>query len=119
MTAVLNKKTLLQKSDTISQEDIDRLMGMAHQPLTLERELEKGLSKEATNQLLRVMRGLPGTFTVSDITAQVSLSHVSIRKYLKLFEQEGWLLSHTEFGTIGRPTIYYRINPAAQIPDDY
>lgn len=118
--AFLNKKNILEQTNKISQLEIDALVGLndSHN-LTTEKELEKGLTKETANRILQLIQTAPAIFTVNDIQEKTKLSHVSIRKYFKFFEKEGWLVAQTEYGSIGRPIIYYSINPESQLPSEY
>ncbi|MBS7576816.1 MULTISPECIES: response regulator [unclassified Enterococcus] len=116
----LNKKNILEQTEKISQTEIDTLVGLNGQhSLVGEKELEKGLTRETANQILKLIQAAPAVFTVNDFQEKTKLSHVSIRKYFKFFEKEGWLVAQTEYGSIGRPIIYYSINPTGQMPSEY
>ncbi|MCH4176590.1 MAG: response regulator [Streptococcaceae bacterium] len=118
--AFVKKKNILEQAEKISQTEIDTLIGLnSNHNLSNEKELEKGLTKETANRMLKLIQNAPTIFTVNDIQAQTKLSHVSIRKYFKFFEKEGWLIAQTEYGSIGRPIIYYSINPEGQMPSEY
>jgi len=49
-----------------------------------------------------------GDFTVNDITSLANLSHVSVRKYLRYLEDKQVIEMRLEYGTVGRPTAFYR-----------
>ena len=45
---------------------------------------------------------------MNDITSLANLSHVSVRKYLRYLEDKQVIEMRLEYGTVGRPTAFYR-----------
>ncbi len=102
---------IIQKRDTISQQELDEGIFAKGSDFTDDAGLPKGLDR---NTLLRVwthIEQIRGEFTAEEIAKSVGISQVSTRKYLKFFLQTDLLRVEINYGAVGRPVYkYHRIN---------
>ncbi|WP_225743414.1 response regulator [Marinilactibacillus sp. Marseille-P9653] len=98
----------LKGKQAITQEDIDHYYWFDHLDYTQDSDsIEKGLSKETLNLLIELIDQFEGSFTIEELTKKSSLSHVSVRKYVRYLEASNILEAHSTYGTVGRPTMSY------------
>lgn len=98
-----NKKHRLE-SAKISQETIDLLIKKA----VLSEELEKGLSVDTLDFVIRAIQEIKQPFTIQALADQCGLSHVSVRKYINYLEHTDQLKAETIYTKIGRPYKAFR-----------
>lgn len=104
-----HQEELLKNKQKIAQEDIDLLYWVNQKRVDKEElVLEKGLTKETLDSLLSLIDEFKGRFTIEELTKKSSLSHVSVRKYVRYLEDNGILEANYTYGTVGRPTMTYR-----------
>ena len=95
-------------SDQLDQDQLDTYLELQpHGAATL--QLDKGLSKATLQMVQTAITGLPPAFTVAQVTAATSLSHVSVRKYLNFLEDHHFLKSDTIYRKTGRPFKTYQL----------
>lgn len=98
-----NKKQRLE-SAKISQETIDLLLKKA----VLSEELEKGLSVDTLDFVIRAIQEIKQPFTIQELADQCGLSHVSVRKYINYLEHTDQLEAEMIYTKIGRPYKAFR-----------
>ncbi|WEG73328.1 response regulator [Vagococcus intermedius] len=107
------RKMLIDSTSQLSQHELDYLSqtkeSLPSFSMTEEEELEKGLTYPTLNLVKKAILSLPSQFTVNDLSNILNLSHVSIRKYIRYLEDNNYITSHLEYGTIGRPITYYSL----------
>lgn len=103
-----HQKELLFSTDIMNQEDIDEFYWTQNSSIDEGfSELEKGLTRPTLQLILNVIDSFEEAFTIEDLTEKTSLSHVSIRKYIRYLEEQEILRTRQKYGTVGRPTTYY------------
>ena len=107
------KRSMLQQ-EFIDQASLDALFQPAATNQTTI-EIEKGLSKDTLIQILNHLTNRQASFTIQELATELSLSHVSIRKYIQFLEQHQILTSETIYLKVGRPYQRYHLQES-QIP---
>lgn len=74
----------------------------------LESELPKGLDRNTVKRVWDKIVEINTEFSADEMAVYVGLSPVSIRKYLKHFENIKLLSTEVSYGAIGRPVYKYR-----------
>ncbi|MDT2669613.1 response regulator [Enterococcus dongliensis] len=92
------------ESTKINQETIDFLIKKA----ALSEELEKGLSVDTLDYIIKEIQKIKLPFTIQELADQCGLSHVSVRKYINYLEQTNQLKAETIYTKIGRPYKVFR-----------
>ncbi|MDT2604041.1 response regulator [Enterococcus dongliensis] len=92
------------ESTKINQETIDFLIKKA----ALSEELEKGLSVDTLDYIIKEIQKIKLPFTIQELADQCGLSHVSVRKYINYLEQTNQLKAETIYTKIGRPYKAFR-----------
>ncbi len=92
------------QNETFDQKSIDELIGNGtNQALPL----EKGMTEETLNYILKELDSYQKTFTVISVAEKTGLSQVSIRKYLRYLEDRGQIKSAMQYEKKGRPYKVY------------
>lgn len=107
------KRSMLQQ-EFIDQASLDALFQPAVTSQTTIK-IEKGLSKDTLIQILNHLKNRQTSFTIQELASELSLSHVSIRKYIQFLEQHQILTSETIYLKVGRPYQRYHLQES-QIP---
>lgn len=105
----------LQKCEVVSQDELDQ----AYLRTTLDttqKELnifvddffEKGISRKTLELILNALRQKK-SFIIEDLSNELNLSHVTIRKYIRYLEKKDILESTQEYGEVGRPLTQYQV----------
>ena len=104
-----DKTSLVQTSEKVSQDMVDRLLG--NQPAKATgRGLPKGLNAKTLESIREVLCREPeGDHTCESISAASGLSRVTVRHYLNYFIETGFLTSSIDYETGGRPRVLYRV----------
>ena len=107
-TALLNLKNrlkLIKEQTNISQTDLDQQVfsGISHG----NNELPKGLDRNTIKRVWDKIVETTGEFTAEEMARNAGLSPVSIRKYLKHFQNVDLLNSKVSYGAVGRPVYKY------------
>lgn len=105
----LQRQELLHSGKPLTQQQIDQLQSLEKTTVEKEKDaIDKGLTPSTLTLIMSCIDQQKGDFTVSDITSLANLSHVSVRKYLHYLEDKKVIEMRLEYGTIGRPTAFYR-----------
>lgn len=108
-TALLSFKKrikLIKKNACLSQRELDQeiFSGIANENVELPKGLDRNTTKRVWDQILETK----GEFTAETMANTVGLSPVSIRKYLKHFQNLDLLSTEISYGAVGRPVYKYR-----------
>lgn len=104
-----HQKELLSPSKKLDQSDIDQFYWPDREKVTNRgKELDKGLTEETLQLIVNTINKIEQPFKINDLAGKTSLSHVSVRKYVQYLEDQGFLEVKQRYGTIGRPTNYYK-----------
>lgn len=96
--------------DTISQSEIDSLIGITPQDVPLQvqaDELDKGLQPKTLERIVSCLRQTSEPVTSAQIGKQTGLSRITVRKYLNYLEGRTLIGSQIDYDTGGRPRILY------------
>lgn len=73
-------------------------------------DLPKGLNRVTLKEVLLYMKEREGEeFTIQDISEALSLSKVTVRRYLDYLEQYGLVDVEQKYGSVGRPLRIYKL----------
>lgn len=93
----------LHRRDTVCQRDIDAQL--------LERQSRSDLPKGLDKHTLQLIKGaidrIRTPFTVEELTKEVGISRVTLRKYLEHLEAGGTVTAELVYGSVGRPVNRY------------
>lgn len=106
----INKAASLNDSAYISQDELDQYLSKNTDiPKTTVREkLEKGIQRETHDRLISYLKKNNGEpLTLNKILTDVSLSRVTVRRYMKYFSDEGIVSVKVNYSTGGRPSMIY------------
>ena len=65
--------------------------------------LPKGLNQLTLKQIVSFLRGTNEPVSAENVAEGVSLTRVTVRRYLEFLEQCGFLTTELKYGTVGRP----------------
>ncbi len=104
------QKELLNGQNKMEQADIDQFYWLEKEQEQKHTgvELEKGLTEQTLQLILAVIDSFDQAFTIQELTEKMSLSHVSIRKYIHYLEKNDFLEVEQRYGAVGRPTNFYK-----------
>ena len=106
---ILKKRVqLIKKNCYVSQSELDQevFWGISHSS----DELPKGLDRNTVKRVWDKILENEGNFTSEEMAKKVGISSVSIRKYLKYFENSDLLRLEMIYGAVGRPVYKYHYN---------
>lgn len=73
-------------------------------------ELPKGLNRVTLREILQYIKEIEKEeFTIQDVSRDLSLSKVTVRRYLDYLEQRGIVDVEQRYGSVGRPLRIYRL----------
>ena len=102
----------LKTEKPFEQEQIDSIFGeqLPGAPSAApQAELEKGLSRHTYDRIIAAIRRREGDFTAEELSSDIGMSRVTVRRYLEHMTQSGELEMKMEYGKPGRPLNYYRL----------
>ncbi|WP_352398208.1 response regulator [[Clostridium] aminophilum] len=96
-------------SGTVSQSDIDRLISPSSSGEPGKNTLAKGLNAPTLNLIRSFLKKHPeDSFTSEQISKEVNLSRITVRRYVNHMLEIGELTSTIDYQTGGRPGIHYK-----------
>lgn len=97
---------LIKKYSNVSQSDLDQQIfaGISYVDI----ELPKGLDLNTIKKVWDKIQETNSEFSAGQMANRVGLSPVSMRKYLKHFQNTKLLSTEVSYGGIGRPVYKYR-----------
>lgn len=97
---------LIQKYTNVSQSDLDQEIFSGISSIDI--QLPKGLDENTIKRVWDKIRQTNNAFSAGQMADNVGLSPVSMRKYLKHFQNTKLLSTEITYGGIGRPVYKYR-----------
>ena len=97
---------LLGESESLNQQEIDR--GIFIKPVVTSLEVPKGLEREMLQIIDEKLRTTADFVTIEELSRQVGLSRVSLRKYLHYLEDVGKIEVKLTYRPVGRPVKMFR-----------
>lgn len=108
----VNFKEVLKSKGPLNQNTIDQLMSPL--PATARQQLlmEKGLQPQTLHMIKQCLEENADTFLSSnEIAARISLSRITVRRYMNYLLENEEIISQVDYTTGGRPSIRYRKKP--------
>lgn len=104
-------KLLSRENGQLEQAELDKMFSGAFAAAGRHTELGKGLNQATLEKVRSFLREHPGrNFTSEQIAQGVSLSRITVRRYVNHMTETGELSSVIDYRTGGRPGINYRYN---------
>ncbi|MBW6411752.1 response regulator [Clostridium weizhouense] len=101
------KHNMLSKEDKITQKELDSVFSNN----TNEALLPKGLNKRTLDKIINFLKESDNKiWTLREISYELSISNVTIKKYMDYLESIGSVWVEMNMGNIGRPEMKYYIN---------
>lgn len=106
LLAFAKRLKLINNNVNVAQKELDQQVfsGIPYS----ENELPKGLDRNTVKRVWDKIVEINNEFSADEMATYVGLSPVSIRKYLKHFENIRLLSTEVSYGAIGRPVYKYR-----------
>ena len=100
----------LHKSNNESSSKNNDVLEMLDALLDTQQELPKGLNALTLKEIyLFLLENAGDEVTVKDVSKSISLSTVTVRRYLDYMEECGMVDVEQEYGSVGRPLRIYRL----------
>lgn len=104
------RQRLEQKPDTMDQQAIDQLLPQSEAVRQAVAPLSKGLNAGTLDTVRRFFARNPEcSFTCEEISEQLGLSRITIRRYVNYLADEGEVVSTIDYQTGGRPAVRYTV----------
>lgn len=100
------RRSLLKEKTLSKQVDIDKIFSTSTS--VSDDNLQKGLHKKTLDRIRKVFRDKSKFYTSEEIAMELSLTRVTVRRYLEYLESTGEVKLEIEYGSIGRPTHLYK-----------
>lgn len=108
LTAYANRSQLIRSHEKLTQQDLDgRILSKDHSD-NKAGALPKGLDRHTLAMISTCLQEISEPFTTEELSRQVGISRVSVRKYLDYFCDIGKLEKEASYGAVGRPVFRYR-----------
>ncbi|HET7657200.1 MAG TPA: response regulator [Bacillales bacterium] len=99
-----------KQKEQLSQEQLDRFLSQSH-ALASKAELPKGLTKETLQRTVnQIFAWRAKRFSTTDLSEEVGISRVSMRKYLSFLTEIGFITAELNYKSTGRPVYQYHLN---------
>lgn len=100
------KAGIINKNKKINQEELDTIL--SNNIEGTKEGLPKGLNKRTLEKVTNYLMVHNNTyFTIRDISKELKISNVTIKKYMDYFESIDKVLVKIEYGNVGRPEFKY------------
>lgn len=105
----LSIKKTLSSNGTLNQDELDQFLLLQSSPQT--DLLDKGLQPKTLNLIQEYLSTHSDYFfTSSEIAKAISLSRITVRRYMNYLLENGNIISQIDYSTGGRPSIQYKFN---------
>lgn len=105
----INYKELLKSKEPLNQNTIDQLMSPHSSTAPQHLLLEKGLQPQTLHTIKKCLEENADIFLSSnEIAARISLSRITVRRYMNYLLENEEIVSQVDYTTGGRPSIRYR-----------
>jgi response regulator of citrate/malate metabolism len=103
----------LDTSKVFSQQEVDRLLHKGGQNKVY--TLPKGITKVTAMRVMQCLIETNDWLTALELAEKCSLSHVSLRKYMRFFEEEKLIETKLIYQDFGRPLQKYKATPESPL----
>lgn len=115
LRSFLRLRRMMSKNLDLSQHDLDELntpveLTIEIVPPSKSTILPKGVNQFTLDQILNFLNKQDKTLSCQHIALELTLSKITVWRYLEYLAATGTVQVELEYGTIGRPTKCYRIN---------
>jgi two-component system response regulator DctR len=97
----------LEKSATISQEQLDQLLYSEQQTKKYEDDLPKGLNNFTLKEVMRYLSNQKVPRAAGEVANEIGIARVTARRYLDYLEKKGFIKLEVQYGGVGRPVNRY------------
>ena len=102
-----NRARLIRSHEKLTQRELDgRILSKEHHEPDAN-QLPKGLDRHTLSMISAMLQEMREPFTTEELSRQVGISRVSVRKYLDYFCDIGYLQKEASYGAVGRPVFRY------------
>ncbi|GIO23654.1 response regulator [Oceanobacillus sp. J11TS1] len=108
------KETVRVTEGKVHQAAVDRLFHPHEQPIIIPEDLPKGITRETCRHILNVMKEHEDWLSAADLSSHAKISHVSLRKYLRFFEEKQLIEKNVVYHSFGRPLQQYKLSQAGR-----
>ncbi|MCT4508127.1 MAG: response regulator [Tepidibacter sp.] len=106
-----DRKNILVRKAFIEQREIDKLF-MNLDKEYKEKDLKKGLHRFTLNRIIKFLKENKDDLLSSEVISEnMSMSKVTIRRYLDYLDEIGSIDKKIEYGSRGRPSYLYKYKP--------
>lgn len=103
-----NRSKLLLKKPFVNQSELDKIFIGEYEEKD-ESSIRKGLNQMTLNRVVNFLSKNKGAYLSSEhISESLSMSKVTIRRYLEYLEETGKVVKKIDYGTRGRPSYLYK-----------
>lgn len=100
---------MLSGKDSVTQQELDRLLHTASVSDTKTELLNKGMQEKTLTLIRNYMKEHKGEpLTSEKIAEEIKLSRVTVRRYMNYLLEQNEIVSDIDYRTGGRPSIIYR-----------
>ena len=108
LQAYSNRSRLIRTHEKLTQQDLDgRILSKDHADSETG-PLPKGLDRHTLAMVISFLIEINEPFTTEELSRQVGISRVSVRKYLDYLCDTGKLDKEATYGAVGRPVFRYK-----------
>lgn len=104
------KQAVKMTKGNVEQAEVDRLFHPRESSAFSPDMLPKGITKETCRNIYSVMNKYENWLSAADLSSYTSISHVSLRKYLRFFEEQKWIEKNVIYHSSGRPLQQYKLS---------
>lgn len=107
---VVLRHKVMEQGIEVTQEDIDiMIQNCRPNPISRNAELEKGIQRPTLEHIRAYLDTNKNEYrTAEQISSEIGLSKVTVRRYLNYLISQGEAKSRTDYSTGGRPRVEYR-----------
>lgn len=103
------QRSKLDSINTISQQDIDRLMHQSSKRTTVEADMPKGIDPITLQKVKKMLQTKPGEGLSAEKAGElIGVSRTTSRRYLEYLVAKGVATADLSYGTLGRPERVYK-----------
>ncbi len=106
-------RVLYLQKDIFDQRDLDNMIFTNKKNIS-ENSLPKGLDKKTLINICGIILKHSEDFTINEIATTSNISRVTVKKYFDYLFQQSYIEEKVIYGSVGRPTLYYRIIPSSK-----
>jgi len=107
LQSYFQRSRMMSSRDKLTQQDLDTRILSKDIIETEVGQLPKGLDRHTLAMIGSCLQEIVEPFTTEELSRQVGISRVSVRKYLDYFCDIGKLEKEASYGAVGRPVFRY------------